>query len=98
MTARTSAHLSFELDELFEELRSLSGEDACGQSYEGQRAAVDLIVRAAPISAWRMARLTVDLALEVFLGDRSIDHRRTVAGGAGDEFYRIVGSDGQEIR
>lgn len=43
MTARTSAHLAFELDDFFEELRSLRGEDACRQYYESQSAAVDRI-------------------------------------------------------
>jgi glycine/D-amino acid oxidase-like deaminating enzyme/nitrite reductase/ring-hydroxylating ferredoxin subunit len=43
MTARTSAHLAFELDDFFEELRSLRGEDACRQYYESQCAAVDRI-------------------------------------------------------
>ncbi|MCA1367124.1 FAD-dependent oxidoreductase [Bradyrhizobium sp. BRP14] len=43
MTARTSAHLAFELDDYFEELRSLRGADACRQYYESQCAAVDRI-------------------------------------------------------
>jgi glycine/D-amino acid oxidase-like deaminating enzyme/nitrite reductase/ring-hydroxylating ferredoxin subunit len=43
MTARTSAHLAFELDDYFEELRSLRGGDACRQYYESQCAAVDRI-------------------------------------------------------
>ncbi len=43
MTARTSAHLAFEIDDFFEELRSLRGEDACRQYYESQCAAVDRI-------------------------------------------------------
>ncbi|WP_353642483.1 FAD-dependent oxidoreductase [Mesorhizobium sp. WSM2239] len=43
MTARTSAHLAFELDDFFEELRSLRGEDVCRQYYESQSAAVDRI-------------------------------------------------------
>jgi len=43
MTARTSAHLAFELDDFFLELRSVRGEEACRQYYESQRAAVDRI-------------------------------------------------------
>lgn len=43
MTARTSAHLAFELDDFFEELRSLRGADACRQYYQSQSAAVDRI-------------------------------------------------------
>ncbi len=43
MTARTSAHLAFELDDFFEELTKLRGLDASRQYYASQSAAVDRI-------------------------------------------------------
>ncbi len=43
MTARTSAHLSFEFDDYYYELIRLRGETEARQYYESQRAAVDRI-------------------------------------------------------
>jgi glycine/D-amino acid oxidase-like deaminating enzyme/nitrite reductase/ring-hydroxylating ferredoxin subunit len=47
MSARTSAHLSFELDDYFHELAKAHGEHAARQWYESQSAAVDLFERIA---------------------------------------------------
>jgi glycine/D-amino acid oxidase-like deaminating enzyme/nitrite reductase/ring-hydroxylating ferredoxin subunit len=43
MTARTSAHLTFELDDRYSELEKLRGRDAARRWYESQSAAVDRI-------------------------------------------------------
>lgn len=43
MSARTSAHLAFELDDFYAELTKLRGVDASRQFYESQSAAVDRI-------------------------------------------------------
>src|SRR4051812_34427169 len=43
MTARTSAHLSFEPDDYYYELISLRGEDNAKAYFESQKAAVDRI-------------------------------------------------------
>jgi glycine/D-amino acid oxidase-like deaminating enzyme/nitrite reductase/ring-hydroxylating ferredoxin subunit len=43
MTARTSAHLSFELDDFYSELEDLRGRDAAKRWYESQSAAVDRV-------------------------------------------------------
>jgi glycine/D-amino acid oxidase-like deaminating enzyme/nitrite reductase/ring-hydroxylating ferredoxin subunit len=45
MTARTTAHLSFELDDFFYELIKHQGRDAARQWYQSQAAAVDLFER-----------------------------------------------------
>lgn len=43
MTARTSAHLSFEFDDFYHELIRLRGEDEARQYFQSQKAAVDRI-------------------------------------------------------
>jgi glycine/D-amino acid oxidase-like deaminating enzyme/nitrite reductase/ring-hydroxylating ferredoxin subunit len=47
MSARTSAHLSFELDDFFHELTKAHGEEAARDWYSSQSAAVDLFERIA---------------------------------------------------
>jgi glycine/D-amino acid oxidase-like deaminating enzyme/nitrite reductase/ring-hydroxylating ferredoxin subunit len=45
MTARTTAHLAFELDDFFHELIKHQGKDAARQWYQSQAASVDLLER-----------------------------------------------------
>jgi glycine/D-amino acid oxidase-like deaminating enzyme/nitrite reductase/ring-hydroxylating ferredoxin subunit len=100
MTARTSAHLSFQSDDLYQDVVAKRGKDIGGLHYESQRAAVDRIeaVQRAEAIDCDFARIPGFLALaagsDASLLEKELEACRRVGfGGAslsgGDEIKRM---------